>query len=164
MKKGIGLVLLAVGLAIPVSAHEVRIEAFQWSPLVLMESTYSGSEPMAGAEAKIFSPENKDKEFQAGRTDVHGYFAFRPDQPGEWTFIVDDGLGHRGEKAMVVSEQFIHAEKKALSGVNNSKASANLFRSMPLSLKIVMGFILIFGLTGCFYWIKARRLIKSNRS
>ena len=55
---------------------------------------------------KIYSPADTEEEFQTGRTDANGVFAFVPDTAGEWGFIVDDGMGHRKESTFLIPEGF----------------------------------------------------------
>lgn len=66
---------------------------------------YAGGEPMSYVEAKVFGPESPpDLEFQNGRTDARGVFAFVPDRPGHWRVEVRDNLGHKGSIEVVVEQ------------------------------------------------------------
>jgi nickel transport protein len=42
----------------------------------------------------VYAPGGGDTEFQNGRTDARGRFAFLPDRPGVWRVKVDAGMGH----------------------------------------------------------------------
>ena len=64
---------------------------------------YAGGEPMSYVEAKVFGPESPpDLEFQNGRTDARGVFAFVPDRPGPWRVEAWDNLGHKGSIEVLV--------------------------------------------------------------
>jgi nickel transport protein len=66
---------------------------------------YAGGEPMSYAQAKVFGPESSpDLEFQNGRTDARGVFAFVPDRPGTWQVEASDNLGHKGRIEVVVEQ------------------------------------------------------------
>jgi nickel transport protein len=66
---------------------------------------YAGGEPMSYVEVKVFGPESSpDLEFQNGRTDARGVFAFVPDRPGPWHVEAWDNLGHKGSIKVVVEE------------------------------------------------------------
>jgi len=64
------------------------------SPLAL-ELSYSSGDPMAYAQVTVRGPLDDEVEFQNGRTDRNGRFAFVPDEAGQWKVVVEDGLGHR---------------------------------------------------------------------
>ena len=50
---------------------------------------------MAYAQVTVRGPLDDEVEFQNGRTDRNGRFAFVPDEAGQWKVVVEDGLGHR---------------------------------------------------------------------
>ena len=59
---------------------------------------FSGGEPASYAPCLIHGPESGlegGPEFQSGRTDARGIFAFVPDRDGVWNVVVDGGMGHR---------------------------------------------------------------------
>jgi nickel transport protein len=62
---------------------------------VALEFRYSSGEPMAYAEVLIWHPEDTKIEYQNGRTDRLGRFAFLPNAPGNWKVVVKDGMGHQ---------------------------------------------------------------------
>ncbi len=106
MKKTALLCSLAVCLIAAAPPHGLDVEMKWEMPTIVATCTYSGGQPVSGAEVKIFSPADSEKEFQAGRTDANGVFAFVPDTAGEWGFIVDDGMGHRKESTFLLPEGF----------------------------------------------------------
>ena len=55
------------------------------------------------AKVEVYSPADAKVEFQNGRTDAQGRFAFMPDTPGQWRIIMADNMGHRVEHAVDVS-------------------------------------------------------------
>lgn len=66
---------------------------------------YAGGEPMSYAEVKVFGPQSSaDLEFQNGRTDARGVFAFVPDRPGLWKVEAWDNQGHKGNTEVVVEQ------------------------------------------------------------
>lgn len=66
---------------------------------------YAGGDPMSYVEAKVFAPESPPNlEFQNGRTDARGVFAFVPDRPGPWRVEARDNLGHRGSIEVIVEQ------------------------------------------------------------
>lgn len=97
---------IAVCLTAAAPPHGVNVDMKWEMPSIVATCTYSGGQPVSGAEVKIFSPADSEKEFQAGRTDANGVFAFVPDTAGEWRFIVDDGMGHRKESTFLLPEGF----------------------------------------------------------
>lgn len=46
------------------------------------------------AATNIFSPHDKEIEYQNGRTDKNGCFSFIPDDTGTWTVVINDGTDH----------------------------------------------------------------------
>jgi nickel transport protein len=78
----------------PVSAHGTDYRILSDAPAVSAEFFYADGEPMRYAEILIFAPENDTVEYQNGRTDQNGRFAFVPNAPGSWKIRVNDGMGH----------------------------------------------------------------------
>ena len=60
-----------------------------------LEYYYSSGDPMAYAKTLVYAPDDGETEYQNGRTDRRGRFAFVPDMPGTWRVVVSDGQGHR---------------------------------------------------------------------
>ena len=135
-------------------AHGVGIKVVEQSPFIKIESSYSGEEPLANAKALVFSPGDKETEFQRGRTDAYGFFVFIPDRAGDWRFEVDDEMGHRKEIVIPVTEEFLKGDT---FGDHGDKTE------VPVYIKIILGLSLIIGITGIFYGIKAKRILKSKK-
>lgn len=65
---------------------------------------YASGEPMAYCAVSVFSPDNAELEFQNGRTDQRGGFAFLPNQTGAWKVHVKDGRGHAVQAEVPVAD------------------------------------------------------------
>src|SRR6056297_1589987 len=76
------------------AAHGTGYRVIEGAPVIAAEFFYSDKEPMRYAEVLVFSPENSEVEYQNGRTDQNGRFAFYPEMPGKWRITVNDGMGH----------------------------------------------------------------------
>jgi hypothetical protein len=135
-------------------AHGVGIKVVEQSPFIKTVSSYSAEEPLANAKALVFSPGDKETEFQRGRTDAYGFFVFIPDRAGDWRFEVDDEMGHRKEIVIPVTEGFLKGDTFGDQGDKTV---------VPAYIKIILGLSLIIGITGIFYGIKAKRILKSKK-
>lgn len=91
-----------------------------------VEFFYSDKTPMRYAEVLVFSPENEKAEYQNGRTDQSGRFAFLAETPGEWQMKVNDGMGHA-----TVTVNPARLESK--TGGDNSGNRSNEF-SLPIAV------------------------------
>lgn len=60
----------------------------------VVEATFSDGTLASFAEVLVYAPGDRDVEFQNGRTDARGRFAFLPDRPGTWLVKVNAGMGH----------------------------------------------------------------------
>jgi nickel transport protein len=100
----------------------------------VVEFAYSDDEPAAFGAAKIFSPDNATVEFQNGRTDMRGRFAFSPDTSGTWTAVVTDGMGHK------VSHKL---EIPAAETDGTAPAPAPKQKEASMPLRIALGLSLI---------------------
>jgi nickel transport protein len=125
--------------------HEVtRKEA------VVVTALFDDGEPVTYAQVKVYSPDGGEIEYQNGRTDRKGSFAFLPDRPGEWRIAIDGGMGHRLNTAVVVNE-ISEAPKVRDSGGGR-----------PRWPGLVTGLSLIFGLCGSLMYLKAKRLSRQT--
>lgn len=122
-------------------AHGVQYSASRENTVVI-HASYSSGEPMAYSQIKIYSPEDADIEFQNGRTDRNGVFAFFPDTEGEWTIKADDGAGHGFTGKIDVEEiEDIPMIEGALTPIQ----------------KFIVGLAVAWGFLGFFFYFKARR-------
>jgi len=74
-------------------AHGVAYQVSTDSSIII-KVEYDDGDAMSYADVLIYSPDDKKVEYQNGRTDKNGVFAFVPDKPGVWKVEVDDGMGH----------------------------------------------------------------------
>ena len=155
----------AVTLFTGVMKHGIEVEFTMSNPAVLATCTYSGNEPVAGAECVLLKPNSvnsENEEFQRGHTDANGVFSFVPDVAGEWKMIVDDGQGHRNEVSLILTEAFFNNET-AIPGTAELLVSGNGgFAALPLWMKAVWGLSLIFGLAGVFYLVQVGRSVRKR--
>ena len=85
-------------------SHGVGYRVLNKGSAVTVEFYYSSNDPMSYAEAFIFSPKDKEREYQNGRTDLRGRFAFCPNTAGTWRIEVSDGRGHKVRGFVEVKE------------------------------------------------------------
>ena len=141
-----GIVLVMLISVNNISAHDV-IHDIKQGVSVVIRAGYDTGEPMRYAEVLIYSPKNGKIEFQNGRTDANGSFAFLPDTPGEWKIVVNDGDGHGFSTSFTADKSM------------NMKITRTWFARLK---KLVSGVILIFGLTGFLYYIRARKILSDK--
>ena len=103
--------------------------------MVLVQFAYSGGEQPTYAKVEVYSPADDKVEFQNGRTDAQGRFAFMPDAPGRWRIIMADNMGHRVEHPVEISA--VQASAAANSGHDAGPGGF----AMPL--RILLGLSLI---------------------
>ena len=89
---------------ITTNAHGAACRIINDSKSILVQAFYAGGEPMSYAETLIFGPNDAKTEYQNGRTDRRGGFAFHPDEPGTWRVEVNDGMGHKVETTLDVQK------------------------------------------------------------
>jgi nickel transport protein len=119
---------------------------------VVVSAEFDDGEPASYAQVKVYSPEGGEVEYQNGRTDRKGCFAFVPDRPGEWRIAIDAGMGHRITTAFVVNEVSEPPKKRDSVG------------PWPKWQGIVTGLSLIFGVCGLVMYRRAARLGRDARS
>lgn len=120
--------LLVVGTAAQAAAHALYAADTRHEGLVLVQFAYAGGERPTYARVEVYSPSDDKVEFQNGRTDAQGRFAFMPDAPGRWRIIMADNMGHRVEHTVEVK-----AMAGASSPANGTAAGPGGF-SLPLRL------------------------------
>jgi nickel transport protein len=111
---------------------------------VRAEFYYSGGEPMAYAEILVFGPKDDAVEFQNGRTDRMGRFAFLPDRSGEWRMLVNDGRGHAVRAVVTISEEKLgetsaeraQAPERNATGWREILLGLSLIANLFLGLKV----------------------------
>lgn len=90
-------------------AHAQRVSAHGMSSRVIqggigVQAEYDHGQPMAGAEARVYAPDEPDVVWQKGVTDPNGVFMFFPNRDGIWRVTVDDGMGHKVETLVSSSD------------------------------------------------------------
>ncbi|MFV0347141.1 MAG: hypothetical protein ACK5JO_01045 [Halodesulfovibrio sp.] len=108
---------------------------------------YSGNEPMSYVPVLVFGPQSTpDLEFQNGRTDAQGKFAFVPDRPGEWRVEASDGTGHKGVMAVTVTEAMLTSgdttSGEAASG-DGAYSAAQSAGTPPMAERTILGLSLL---------------------
>jgi len=89
--------------------HGIKITLETKPPVVIVNAAYHGSKSLTGAKILItFVTGNF--EFQTGNTDKNGNFCFYPHKPGKWSILIDDQIGHRGKKAITLSQEFFNIQ------------------------------------------------------
>ncbi len=77
---------------------------------VVLSLYYADQTPMLYCDVQIFSPADPKIPYQKGRSDRNGFFSFKPDSPGVWSFSASDAEGHRSTgEVEVTAEQLRRA-------------------------------------------------------
>ena len=122
-------------------AHGVH-HSITRSEAVIVDAMYRGHEPMAYAEVKVYSPADSKVEYQNARTDKNGKFAFYPDQKGEWTVQVNDGMGHG------------FTEKVDVSGIGEM---GHTHGGLSATHKAIMAICVVWGFAGFYFYFKRKQ-------
>ena len=122
-------------------AHDLSVGQRTEGAAVVLSALYGGSEPAAFCQVSVRAPSKPEAEFQTGRTDARGRFAFVPDGPGDWKVVVDDEMGHRVELQV------------RWSGSGGGVPDA---AGQPLWQKALTGASLLLGVTGLWLWWRVR--------
>lgn len=135
----IGLVLLMAcwNQALAHGVHHTISEG-----AVAVSALYDDDSPMAFCDVAVFSPVDRETEYQTGTTDPNGCFAFLPDTNGVWAIVVDDGMGHRLEASVDIGSEGLRRGGEAAHAGRMSGA--------------IVGISIIFGCCG-LYAMFARR-------
>lgn len=122
-------------------AHDLAVVPRVAGEAVVVTAQFGGTEPAAFCQVAVFSPAKGDAEYQTGRTDARGRFAFLPDVSGQWRVIVDDEMGHRQEASIAWTA---------------GGAPVNEAAAQPAWQKALTGGSLLLGLTGIWLWWRVR--------
>ena len=95
--------LLLMGAA-QAHAHALYAAHTLQGSVALVQFAYAGGQVPTYAKVEVYSPADAKVEFQNGRTDAQGRFAFMPDTPGQWRIIMADNMGHRVVHETTVAE------------------------------------------------------------
>ncbi|MDO9575134.1 MAG: hypothetical protein Q7J55_01230 [bacterium] len=158
MKKFSLFFIIAFLLPLTFIPHDARAHGVVYElkkdKTVIIKVAYDDGEPMSYAEVKIFSPHDTKIEYQNGRTDKNGCFAFLPDQIGEWKVIVNDGMGHG-----VVTEVKVFTEGESTFGGKETMKIEATIKGWPRWQKLVTGISIIWGLAGLIFYFRVRKRI-----
>ncbi len=121
-------------------AHGITRTIEQGKSMVIT-AYYDDGEPISYASVKVFAPGNKETEYQNGRTDRNGRFAFVPSEAGRWLVRLDDGTGHGFEEQVSVDS--------AMGG----KASSPVL--VKFGQKVIVFLLLAWG--GVMTWLYIRK-------
>jgi nickel transport protein len=139
--KFVTIMLLFNGLITICLAHGTSCKIFKDSTLII-KAEYDDGTVMSYAEVLIFSPDDKTIEYQNGRTDKNGIFAFVPDKPGNWRIKVNDGMGHGIVKEITVDTRI------SINAVNAGNSVKNNY---------ITAVAVIIGITGFLFYLKSRK-------
>jgi len=151
------ILMVSTGSAL---AHGVTVDISIEGGVVIIGASYSPAQPLVAASVSIHSPAEPENEWQTGRTDKTGHFAFVPDARGEWSIVIDDQKGHM-EKATVVFTPDL-PEKSEITEETVTKPVDPAGNGLNTSHKIVIGLSLLIGITGLFYGLKVRQEQKTE--
>ncbi len=150
-----GLFAVFNGLSAPCAeAHGTGHRVIRDAGALAVESFYSDREPMSYAEVKLYGPSDAVIEYQNGRTDKNGRFAFLPDQEGTWRIEVGDGMGH-----LMMAEIDVKNPEKAETPSGETPVAVDVARpGIPMSWKAALGLSLIANLNMLLYiWKKKKQ-------
>jgi nickel transport protein len=139
-------IILLSAFLVPNTWPHGLFAAIDAHPSVVLRFKYSSGEPLAYAMVTIFEPEEKNIEYQNGRTDAEGRFAFVPLRPGTWIVHCSDGMGHRVNKEIVVDDAIQVQNDRAIAQTPLSKA-----------LPTLLGISLIAHCVCLIRWFKSRK-------
>ena len=149
-----GLYAVLNGLSTPcVEAHGTGHRVIRDSRAITVESFYSDREPMIYAEVKLYGPSDDSIEYQNGRTDRNGKFAFLPDREGTWRIEVGDGMGH-----LMKADIDVKNPEKVETPSGKSPVAVDAARpGIPMPWKAALGLSLIANLSLLAYVLHKRK-------
>lgn len=137
-----GCLLAACGsmacLPTAIEAHALRAAHEQQGKTILVRFAYSDDRGAEFASVRVIGADGK--EFQNGRTDARGCFAFAPDAAGTWRIIVADGMGHKVDHPVEVADPGAPADT---AGAYKTETSDSLPVRVGLGLSLLANIVLI---------------------
>ncbi len=152
-KRSAALMLMAAFLTLqsmPAGAHGLEGN-ISLKKGYLVSAYYDDGEPMSYGAVEVKAPD-AEIAFQSANLDRKGQFMFFPDTDGPWQVEVKDGMGHRLALDLAVKQD---------PSDSNTPDHAPLARKGPTGSKLqnaVTGLAILFGLFGCLYGWKGRRV------
>jgi nickel transport protein len=146
----------------PAFAHGTGYRLIDDANAVAVSFFYADGQPMSYAETLVFAPDNDDIEYQNGRTDQQGRFAFYPETPGTWRLVVNDGMGHRAEgiitvKAPSTKDDKSDAQRGDDQPTTHTHVQVESHEHSHTGLKLIAGLSLIGNLCFVGLYFKNRR-------
>lgn len=150
--------ILSLTLAQTALAHGTDYRILDSEGTIVVEFIYADNQPMRYAEVLLFSPEDDDIEYQNGRTDMNGRFAFYPDAPGRWRIQADDGTGHL-ERVSIEVGTGDAGEEGVSSASERTPAHGHdhHHNGLPRIWAVILGISLIMNLFFGLYHFKGRK-------
>ena len=121
-----------------VEAHALRASHERQGETILARFAYSDDRATEFASVRVIGADGK--EFQNGRTDARGRFAFVPDAPGTWRIIVADGMGHKVDHPVEVAAP---GKPDAAAGADKAETSASLPMRAGLGVSLLANLALV---------------------
>ena len=159
MKRMVFFAVIVWIMAMPFNAfaHGTDYRLIGTDTVVAAEFFYSDNTPMQYAEILVYSPKNEKAEYQNGRTDRNGRFAFLPETNGEWRIELNDGMGHAVHAAVTVNK--INSESKNIGEISGkqqndvSKKNGRLLGETPTGVKLLFGLSILLNIfMGLYVW------------
>ena len=154
LNRSVAVVLLAATglfLCFPAMAraHGVTWRLLDAAGPVAFQVAFSGNQPAAYAKVLVYAPGLESPEFQNGRTDAKGRFAFVPDRQGVWSVQVDAGMGHQIAFEVAVNQD----------GVQQAEEPQGMIA--PQWVPAALGVILLLNLGLFAGWLRRRLAAKT---
>lgn len=129
-------------------AHGTGYRFLRDATTVTVEFFYSDGEPMCYAEVLVFGPQDQEVEYQNGRTDRQGRFAFYPEIPGAWRIETNDGMGHKAVGTVEVQDGTLgEAKLKNIRTADTRQpAMPSVFIKTIAGLSLILNLVLVFSM------------------
>ncbi len=142
----------------PAAAHGTDYRILDSKGAVVVEFIYDDNQPMRYAEVLVYSPDDDDIEYQNGRTDNNGRFAFYPDAPGRWRIQADDGTGHLERVSIELAADNTDEEGvTSASERTTDHGHGHHHNGLPRIWGVLLGISLIVNLFFGLYYFKGRK-------
>ncbi len=116
-------------------AHGVRSRIIHDAHAWVAKAVFSDGTPMSYTQVTVVGP-NAKLPFQKGFSDKNGIFAFVPDQPGKWTVIFQDPMGHRSQTSVMITPREGEETRIKIPPSPDSY-------SLPLGIRVLIGLCFI---------------------
>lgn len=125
------------------AAHAVRYRVAEDTKAVVVEFFYSSGEPLSYASILVWSPGADNVEFQNGRTDQNGRFAFAPSKSGNWRIEANDGRGHKKTAAIQIDLSPYGIATEAFKESGSEPTTVGVIFGVSLILNLIMTLVLL---------------------